>query len=176
MSYRKNPYGFASALQHAQMRMTDPSSSTSTDPKLMCCLFDELGNMTLNSNHSCDVFQRGFVVDNKSSSGVAVREKGHTNLSECVNSQKMVMNLSMSPKYIDWTWFLTFTLNKKEHPGLAHIHEWKNYMDWTKYIPGYKKMSVFEQSEMKRAIEELSGPHCSNVINTIRNQMSFNLF
>eukprot|EP00957_Ditylum_brightwellii_P084452 6422259-Ditylum_brightwellii.AAC.1 len=139
--------------------MTDPRSSTRTDAKLMCCLFDELGNMALNSNSSCDVFQRGFVVDNKSSSGMAVCKKGHTNLSEYVNSQKMVMNLSMSQKYIDWTWFLTFTLNQKEHPGLAHIHEWKNSMYWMKYIPGYKKMFVFEHSEMKRAIEEFSGPH-----------------
>lgn len=79
LSPKKHPYGFDSALQHAQIRMTDPSSSTSTVPNLMCCMFDELGNMALNSNHSRDMFQTGFVVDNKSSSGLAVQEKGHTN-------------------------------------------------------------------------------------------------
>ena len=93
--------------------------------------FDELGNMALNSCHSRDVFQIGFVKDNTSKTRMAVHEKGHTNLSECVDSQKMVMNFSTSQKYIDWTWFLIFTLNQKEHPGLIHLHEWENSMKWT---------------------------------------------
>ena len=65
-------YGFASTLQHAWIRITNPSSTTSTDPKLMCTYFDELGNMTLNSNHSQDLFQQGFVVDNNRSTGMSV--------------------------------------------------------------------------------------------------------
>lgn len=32
-------------------------------------------------------------------------------------------------------------------------------MEWTKYLPGYDKMTSFERAEMKRAMEESSGPH-----------------
>jgi hypothetical protein len=59
--------------------MLDPSSSTGTDPQYMCCMFDELGNIAMNSVHSRDVFSRGFVVDDSNVSGMAVRERGHTN-------------------------------------------------------------------------------------------------
>ena len=135
MSSKTYPHGFASTLQHARIRMTDPSSSTSTDPKLMCTYYDELGNMSMNNVHSRDVFERGFTVDDKSTTGMAVREKGETNLSEAVDSSKMVMNLSRSQKHVDWDWFLTFTLNQKEHPGTAHHWEWKNSMEWTKQVP-----------------------------------------
>ena len=158
-SSKTNPYGFASTLQHARIRITDASSSTSTDLSLMTCYFDELGNMALKGNHSRDVFQRGFVVDSKSATGMVVREKGHTNLSECIDSQKMVMNLATSQKYIKWTWFLTFTLNQKEHPGVFHLHEWKSSKNWTSYFPGYDDMSVFEKDEIDRVFEESSAPH-----------------
>ena len=97
----------------------------------MTCYFDELGNMELCHNHSRDVFQRGFVVDNKSVTGMDMHGKGHTNLSECIDCQKMVMNLATSQKYIDWTWYLTFTLNQKKYPELCHLHKWKLSKNWT---------------------------------------------
>ena len=68
------------------------------------------------------MFERGFGVDSKSACGMPVRDKEHTNLSESVDSRKMVMNLSTAQKYVKFTWFLTITCNQKEHPGLAHIH------------------------------------------------------
>ena len=49
---RKDPYKFATTLGHAWIRMTDPSSTTSTDPTYMCHGFDELGNVALNLCHS----------------------------------------------------------------------------------------------------------------------------
>ena len=168
LSHKKHPHGFSPALQHARIRMTDPSSSTSTDPKLMCSHFDELGNIALNSNHSRDVFERGFVVEDKSTSGMAVRDKGNTDLSESVDSRRMVMNLATSQKYIKYTWFLTKTCNQKEHPGLAHLHEWKNSMQWTKSIPGYTMLSQFEKDELKKAMEESSGPHVYSNWNAVK--------
>lgn len=91
------------------MHMTNPYSSTSTDSRFMCLYFDEMGNSILGNHHSRDVFQRGFVVDNKSAFGMTVRDKGHTQLAQSVDSRKMVLRLSASQKYIKWTWFLTFT-------------------------------------------------------------------
>ena len=96
------------------MRMIDPSSSTSTDPELRFTHFDELGNTVLNSNPSHKVFERGFVVDSTSASGMSVRDKGNAELLECVDSCRMVMNLVTSQKYIKWTWFLTMTCNQKD--------------------------------------------------------------
>ena len=69
---KTNLYGFASMLTHARMHMTNPFSTTSTDPNLMCLYFDMLGNMVMNKCHSRDIFQRGFVVDNKSAYGMSV--------------------------------------------------------------------------------------------------------
>ena len=60
---KTHPYGFSSMLTQARMHMTNPSSTTSTDPNLMCLYFDMLGNMVMNNCHSRDIFERGFVVD-----------------------------------------------------------------------------------------------------------------
>ena len=80
--------------------------------------FDQLANTSLNNNHSRYLFQRIFDVDNKSTCGLSTREKGHTDLSGSVGSRKMVPNLAASQNYIKYAWFLTFTANHSEHPGL----------------------------------------------------------
>ena len=72
---KRHIYGFSSTLSQARLHMTNPFSTTSTDPNLMCMYFDQLANMSLNNNHSRDLFQRGFVVDNKSACGLSTREK-----------------------------------------------------------------------------------------------------
>ena len=100
---KTHPYGFASVLDHARMHMTNPSSTTSTDPNFMCLYFDMLGNMVMNKCHSRDIFERGFVVDNNSAYGMSIRDKTHTKLSGSVDSRKMVLNLAASQKYIKYT-------------------------------------------------------------------------
>jgi hypothetical protein len=51
------------------------------------------------------------------------------------------MNLSTSQMYIQWTWFITFTLNQKEHRfitfvrledinGVDQIHSWLREYDF----------------------------------------------
>ena len=67
--------------------MTNPCSTTSIDPDHMCFYFDQLGNMTLNKYHSRDVFERGFVVDDKSSSGMSIRGKGTSELAGSIDSR-----------------------------------------------------------------------------------------
>ena len=118
-------YGFCSTLSQARLHMTNPFSTTSTDPNFMCMYFDQLANMALSNNHSRDVLERGFVVDNKSSCGLGVRDKASSTLSGSVDSKRMVKNLSASQKYIKYTWFLTFTANHSAHPGLNFLHHWK---------------------------------------------------
>jgi predicted GIY-YIG superfamily endonuclease len=167
-SSKKNPWGFASALTQARMHMTNPNSTTSTDFSFMSFNFDILGNMALNTCDSRDVFQRGFVVDNKSISGLSVRDRGHANLSESVDSQQMVLNLAASQQYIPWTWFLTLTANQSAHPGLAFLHAWKNSKEWTKNFPNYESLSGFEKAELDRAMEHAYGVHVYNNWNAVK--------
>ena len=56
ISSKKHCYGFASTLSQARLHMTNPFSTTSSDPNLMCMYFDQLANMALNNNHSRDLF------------------------------------------------------------------------------------------------------------------------
>ena len=139
--------------------MTNPCFTTSTDPDHMCFYFDQLGNMTLNKYHSRDVFQRGFVVDDKSNSGMSIRDKGTSELAESIDSRQMVQNLSASQQYIKYTWFLTLTANQREHPGISHLHHWKSSMKWTRNIKNFDSLSYFEKNEFKRAMEQAYGTH-----------------
>ena len=168
MSSKTHPYGFASTLSQARMHMTNPYSTTSTDPTFMSYYFDELGNMALSNCHSRDIFQRGFVVDDKSSTGMSVRDKGHTNLSGSVDSRKMVRNLSTSQKYIKYTWFLTFTANQSEHPGLATLHNWKSSLEWLRNIQNYESFSADEVIEFQEAMEEAYGVQIYNNWNNVK--------
>ena len=111
VSEKTHPYGFTSSLTQARIHMTNPSSTTSTDPNHMCYNFNQLGNKVLNSGHSRDVFERGFVVDDKKPNGMSVRDKNTSELSGSIDGRQMVQNLAASQKYIKYTWFLTFTAN-----------------------------------------------------------------
>ncbi len=71
-------------------------------------------------------------------------------------------------KYIKYTWFLTFTANQSEHPGLLYLHEWKNSMKWTKNIPSYKSFSTFEKNELKKAMEQAYGMQVYSNWNTVK--------
>eukprot|EP00957_Ditylum_brightwellii_P113437 8648853-Ditylum_brightwellii.AAC.2 len=85
-------------LTQARMHMTNPNSTTSTDPNFMCLYFDMLGNMVMSKCHSRDIFEREFVVDNKSAYDMSVRDQDHTKLNGSADSCKMVPNLATSQK------------------------------------------------------------------------------
>ena len=57
----------------------------------------------------------------------------------------MLQNLSSSKKYIKYTWFLTFTANQSEHPGLSHLHEWKTSMNWSSNMYNFESLSFDEK-------------------------------
>ena len=80
----------------------------------------------------------------------------------------MVLNLAASQKYIKYTWFLIFTANQSEHPGLSHLHQWKNSSKWTKNIPDYDSHSIFEKNEFRKAMEQAYGVHIYNNWNIVK--------
>ena len=57
----------------------------------------------------------------------------------------MLQNLSSSKKYIKYTWFLTFTANQSEHPGISHLHEWKTSMNWSSNMYNFESLSFDEK-------------------------------
>ena len=127
-------YGFTSILNQASIHMTNTYSTTSTDTIHMCYYFYSLGSMIVNKHHSRDVFERGFVVDNRS-----VRDKVKSELAGSIDMILMVQNLSYSQNYIKYIWFLTFTANQIEHPVLSHLHKWKTSMNWSSNIDNFEK-------------------------------------
>ena len=100
INYKRHNYGFVSTLSQARCHMTNPFSTTSFDPNLMCMYSDQLANMALNNNHSRGLFQRGCVVDNKSACVLSTRYEGPTDFSRSVDSRKMMLNLICFGKII----------------------------------------------------------------------------
>jgi len=74
-------------------------------------------NKALCHTHSRDVTDRGFVVDKKSSTGLSVRNKGKSIVSDSIDSHQMVRSLSASQECIKYDLFLTFTCCQEDHPG-----------------------------------------------------------
>lgn len=147
MASKRHSHGLVSALMHACMIITDASSSTSTDPKLMSCCFYELGNLALNGVHSRDAFCHGFVVNNSNGCGMTARHKSSTDLNKSVDSHVVVKNLAMSQKYIKRTIFLTDTCSHKDRPGIENLSKWKASKEWTEAIPNYGSMLSFDNEE-----------------------------
>jgi hypothetical protein len=78
-----------------------------------------------------------FVVDLLSPHGMSVRDKDRTNLSEGLDSPQAALNLAGAQPFVKFDLFLTFMCNQKRHPGVKHLYEWKESMEWSKYIPRY---------------------------------------
>ena len=61
--------------------------------------------------------------------GMSVRDKDRTNLSKGLDSRQAALNLAGAQPYVKFDLFLTFTCNQKCHPGVKHLHEWKESME-----------------------------------------------
>ena len=53
---------------------------------------------------------------------MSIIDPGHTDLSESIDSNKMVHNLAASQQFVPYAMFLTITANHSKHPGLASLH------------------------------------------------------
>ncbi len=150
-------HGFAQTVDTIRSRLTASGSLTSTCPHYCKHLFDVMSNMALSKGDSRQIINRGFQVDANSPLGLRSRNSEHSTLTECVDSQEMVRGLSASQKYIRWGWFITFTQNQSETPGLNFIHHWKRLGLWKRHFPGYYELSPLDQQEIDRGVEEASG-------------------
>ena len=152
-SHITHPFGFASNLQRARCLLTSASSSASTCPLTCAYLYDVQSNGVMSNIDSRLAERNGFVVDLLSPHGMSVRDKDRTNLSEGLDSRQAALNLAGAQPYVKFDLFLTFTCNQKCHPGVKHLHEWKEGMEWSKYIPRYSRMTIMQHNEIKRSFE-----------------------
>ncbi len=95
------------------------------------------------------------MVDMKSSTGLSVRNKEESIVSDSIDSHQMVRSLSASQEYINYDLFLTFTFFQKDHPGTCNLFQWKSSKEWAYSIPEYESMSEIEHTEFDHSMEEL---------------------
>ena len=153
-----NPHGFASSLSIARNLVTHSSSSTSTCPLFMSFCYDIQANKVAGGMDSRVIARRGFVVDVKSQNGMSVREgENPATLNESVDSHQAALDLAATQPFLMFDWFLTFTCNQAEHPGISHLHQHKESMDWTRSLDGYEKLPIAAKDEVKLSFEMAYG-------------------
>ncbi len=91
----------------------------------------------------------------KSLTGLSIRNKGESALSDSINSHQLVQSLSASQQQIKFDMFCMFTCAQKDFPGTFNLHHWKSSKEWASFIPDYQSMSKIKHKEFSNSIEEL---------------------
>jgi len=152
-----HPHGFLSKLQHAQMLITHGSSSTGSCSATAFFLYDVLANAALSHTDSRIIARNGFEVCTESPNGIDAVDKEQSNITDSVDSHQAALNLAATVEYEDLHLFLTFTCNQSKHPGISHLHRWKQSKLWTKHVPGYNAMNSQGRREVDLAMEQYYG-------------------
>ena len=150
--------GFAPLYDINRSRLTASGSLTSTCPHYLRFVHDVFTNKALSTAHSSQVLERGFQVDTSNNIGLSIRNSSQNGLTENVDSYDMVRGLSASQEYVKFMWFITFTCNHSETPGVQFLHHWKKSGNWKCFFPGFDYKSEIDKAEITRAIDEASGP------------------
>ena len=114
--------GFACMNSHMNNRIRLPGTLTSTDPRYISFAFDTMTNIALNKNDSRIIINRGLV-DQSIDSGLNIRAREDSNLTDEADGKHIVRKLCASQKYHEFDYFLTFTANMSEHFGLSSIKQ-----------------------------------------------------
>ena len=146
-------HGFASMKSHARCRLTLPGTCTSTNPSYVAFVYDILTNLTLNREDSRIILNRGLM-ESTGETGLKVRSREDTLLSDSVDSKQTVRNLCSSQKYHKMDFFLTFTCNQSEHFGMAPIKKWLDSGLWKNNFPGFDTLSLWEQEEITKGMNQ----------------------
>ena len=148
-----HPDGFASQLEVARNHATHASSSTANCHIYTAFTYDILANQSSNGIDSRLVARQGFRVSTSTKSGLELRKGDDSQLHESLDSRQGAMNLAAASQEVPFDLFVTFTCGQSRHPGIRHLHEWKNSMNWTSMIPGYRHFTNGEKEEMLKSFE-----------------------
>ncbi len=148
-----HPNGFASHLQMARNLLTHASSSTSTCENYAAYCYDLQGNRAGSSLDSRQVARQGFRVSTSSSEGLELGRGKESNLQESVDSSQAAIDLAAASQILRFDLFLTLTCNQSQHPGIRHLFEWKQSMQWTKMVHNWNYLSEAERNDVCRSFE-----------------------
>ena len=118
-------------------------------------MYDILVNLTLNREDSRIILNRGLM-ESSSETGLQIRSRHDSLLSDCVDNKQTVRNLCASQKYHKIDFFLTFTCNQSEHFGFSKIKRWIDGSIWEKYFPILESYSMAEKLEIRKGLEKSS--------------------
>ncbi len=136
-------------------RITNYGCLTSSCIHYIRWLHDVSANKELSNSDSGHVSDRGFMVDTKSPTGLSIRNKRESALSNSVDSHQMVWSLSASQQHIKFDMFYMITCTQKDFPGTCNLHHWKSSKEWASSIPDYQTMSEIKHKDFSDSIEEL---------------------
>jgi predicted GIY-YIG superfamily endonuclease len=156
-NHKNHPFGMASTLDFSRTLLTHSSSSASNCHTTAAFLYDVQANKAMSNMDSRVIGRSGYMVDVMSAHGISARGKGETDLTESVDSHEAARDLAGAQPWSPSEQFLTFTCNQKKHPGISHLHAYKEGMAWMKFIPRYNSMSDLQKWEVKRAFEQAYG-------------------
>ena len=105
---------------HMNNRICLPGTLTSTDPRYISFAFDTMSNIALNKDDSRIIINRGLV-DQSIESGLNIRVRDDSNLTDEEDGKHIVRKLCASQKYINFYFFKILTANVSEHFGLSPI-------------------------------------------------------
>jgi hypothetical protein len=80
---------------------------------------------------------------------MSLHDKEENDLSESVDSHQAALDLAAAMPHVEFDLFLTFTCNRQLHPGVKHLHKFKESMEWNGFIPGYLRMSLRERRRLR---------------------------
>ena len=79
--------GFASIQSHIRLRLTNVSSSTSSDSRYYVFCYDMMTNATASHEDCRLILNRGLIVGKDRTGGLVLRGKGDSTLSESVDNR-----------------------------------------------------------------------------------------
>jgi hypothetical protein len=99
MMNKRNPFGLESFVNMNRSRITNYGCLTSSCIHYIRWLHNVSANKELSNSDSCHVSECGFLVDTKSPTGLSVRNKRESALSDSIDSHQMVRSLSASQHF-----------------------------------------------------------------------------
>ena len=151
-------HGFATIQDHVRSRLTNPSSTTCTNPSYVSYAYDKITNLSLSHQDTRIVLNRGLTVDNEETNGIGVRGKADFTLFESLDSKKAAKSLCAGQSHHNYSLFLTFTCNQEKHFGVKMLRKHIQSEDWSKSIPHWENFSEDEKEEFKTAVDQAASP------------------
>ena len=153
MRKASHPDGFASSIQVARNLATHSSSSASTCHSYTAFSYEMQTNRASSGIDSRLVARHGFRVSTTTRSGLELADGDDSQLHESLDSRQGAMNLAAASQFVDFDAFVTLTCNQSEHPGIRHLHNWKESKRWTDSVENYDKLSIPNKKDVDRSFE-----------------------